>query len=146
MAKDIKDTDTKGTPPKVLETGERGTMSVRDAGRKGGEEVQRQRDLRDRKEIRGQAYDKPGPPKGTAFGIAAVTQALKGLDFPITKRALLAHVKNSTIEYRKGQPVNLRQIIVDTDADEFASMANVVEAVSDAIEREGLSTREKEKV
>ena len=123
-----------------------GTMSVREAGKKGGEEVQRQRDLRDRKEIRGQAYDKPGPPKGTAFGIAAVTQALKGLDFPATKQDLLNHVKNNTIEYRKGQPVNLRQIVQDTDVDAFPSMANVVEAVSGAIEKEGLSTKEKEKV
>jgi hypothetical protein len=123
-----------------------GTMSVREAGKKGGEEVQRQRDLRDRKEIRGQAYDKPGPPKGTAFGIAAVTQALKGLDFPATKQDLLNHVKNNTIEYRKGQPVNLRQIIQDTNVDAFPSMANVVEAVSGAIEKEGLSTKEKEKV
>jgi hypothetical protein len=123
-----------------------GTMSVREAGKKSGEEVQRQRDLRDRKEIRGQAYDKPGPPKGTAFGIAAVTQALKGLDFPATKQDLLNHVKNNTIEYRKGQPVNLRQIVQDTDVDAFPSMANVVEAVSGAIEKEGLSTKEKEKV
>ena len=144
MAKDTKHTDTKGTEAKGTEA--KGTMSVRDAGRKGGEEVQRQRDLRDRKEIRGQAYDKPGPPKGTAFGIAAVTQALKGLDFPTTKKALLAHVKNHSIEYRKGQPVNLREIIQDTDVDDFPSMANVVEAVSAAMEKEGLTTREKEKV
>lgn len=131
-----KDKDEKGT----------GSMSVREAGKKGGEEVQRQRDLRDRKEIRGQAYDKPGPPKGTAFGIAAVTQALKGLDFPATKQDLLDHVKNHSIEYRKGQPVNLRKIIQDTDVNEFPSMANVVEAVSAAMEKEGLTTREKEKV
>jgi hypothetical protein len=132
--------------PKGKDEKDTGTMSVREAGKKGGEEVQRQRDLRDRKEIRGQAYDKPGPPKGTAFGIAAVTQALKGLDFPATKQDLLNHVKNNTIEYRKGQPVNLRQIIQDTNVDAFPSMANVVEAVSGAIEKEGLSTKEKEKV
>ena len=132
--------------PKGKDEKDTGTMSVREAGKKGGEEVQRQRDLRDRKEIRGQAYDKPGPPKGTAFGIAAVTQALKGLDFPATKQDLLNHVKNNTIEYRKGQPVNLRQIVQDTDVDAFPSMANVVEAVSGAIEKEGLSTKEKEKV
>ena len=87
-----------------------------------------------------------GPPKGTAFGIAAVTQALKGLDFPATKQDLLNHVRNNTIEYRKGQPVNLRKIIQDTSVDDFPSMANVVEAVSAAMEKEGLSTREKEKV
>ena len=136
MAKDDpKGKDQKGT----------GTMSVREAGKKGGEEVQRQRDLRDRKEIRGHAYDKPGPPKGTAFGIAAVTQALKGLDFPATKQDLLNHVKDQQIEYRKGQPVNLRKLIQDTRVNEFPSMANVVEAISEAMEKEGLSSKEREK-
>ncbi len=119
-----------------------GTMTVREAGRKGGEEVQRQRDLRDRKEVRGQAYDKPGPPKGTAFGIAAVTQALKGLDFPVSKKELLNHVgRGHKIEYRKGQPVDLYRIINDTNVDEFPSMANIVEAVSDALEKEGLTEK-----
>jgi hypothetical protein len=119
-----------------------GTMTVREAGRKGGEEVQRQRDLRDRKEVRGQAYDKPGPPKGTAFGIAAVTQALKGVDFPVDKAALLRHVgPGHTIEYRKGQPVDLHRILEETDADQFPSMANVVEAVSEALEKEGLTEK-----
>lgn len=119
-----------------------GTMTVREAGRKGGEEVQRQRDLRNRKEVRGQAYDKPGPPKGTAFGIAAVTQALKGLDFPVSKEELLNRVgRGHTIEYRKGQPVDLYRILEDTDADPFPSMANIVEAVSDALEKERLTEK-----
>jgi hypothetical protein len=122
----------------------RGTMTVQEAGRKGGEEVQHQRDLRDRKEVRGDAYDKPGPPKGTAFGIAAITQALKGLDFPVSRDDLLKHVGRQDIEYRKGQRVNLRKIIEDTDVDEFPSMANIVQAVSDALEQEGLTQKEHE--
>lgn len=116
-----------------------GSMTVREAGRIGGKEVQHQRDLRDRKEVRGDAYDKPGPPKGTAFGIAAITQALKGVDFPATKKDLLKRAGAQSIEYRKGQPVSLRQVIEDCDIDEFPSMANVVEAVSDALKEEGLS-------
>ncbi len=119
-----------------------GSMTVREAGKKGGEEVQRQRDLRDRKEVRGQAYDKPGPPKGTAFGIAAVTQALKGLDFPVSKPELLKHVgRGHTIEYRKGQPIDLYRVIDDTDVDTFPSMANIVEAVSHALEKEGITEK-----
>jgi hypothetical protein len=126
-------------------TGEKGTMTVTEAGRKGGQEVQHQRDLRDRKEVRGDAYDKPGPPKGTAFGIAAITQAMKGIDFPATKADVLKFAGNKTIEYRKGQNVNLRKIIEDCDVDEFPSMANIVEAVSDALHEEGL-TKEPEEV
>lgn len=118
---------------------ERGQMTVREAGRLGGKEVQHQRDLRDRKEIMDDPYNKPGPAKGEAYGIAAVTQALHGLDFPTTKKEILDHVGSKEIEYRKGQPVSLRRIIEDAPADDYPSMANVVEAVSDALHEEGLT-------
>lgn len=118
---------------------ERGQMTVREAGRLGGKEVQHQRDLRDRKEIMDDPYNKPGPAKGEAYGIAAVTQALHGVDFPTTKEALLDHVGDQEIEYRKGQPVSLRRLIEDAPADDYPSMANVVEAVSEALHEEGLT-------
>jgi len=118
---------------------EYGQMTVREAGHKGGLEVQRQRDLRDRKEIMDDPYNKPGPAKGEAYGIAAITQALHGLDFPATKDDLLEHVGSKEIEYRKGQPVSLRRIIEDAPADDYPSMANVVEAVSEALHEEGLT-------
>ncbi len=118
-----------------------GQMTVREAVHLGGEEVQHQRDLRDRKEVRGEAYDKPGPPEGTAYGIAAVTQALSGLDFPASKQDVLKRAGSQQIEYRKGQPVSLRRIIEDIDVNEFPSMANIVEAVSDALKEEGLSSQ-----
>jgi hypothetical protein len=117
----------------------KGQMTVQEAGRKGGHKVQHERDLRDRKEVRHQAYDKPGPPKGEAYGIAAITQALHGLDFPTTKDDLLERAGDQEIEYRKGQPVSLRQIIEDLDDEEFPSIAQVVQAVSDALKEEGLS-------
>ncbi|MDI1444987.1 DUF2795 domain-containing protein [Polyangium sp. 6x1] len=122
----------------------KGTMTVQEAGHLGGKEVQHQRDLRDRKEVRGQAYDKPGPPEGTAFGIGAITQALAGLEFPVTKQDLLARAGNQEIEYRKGQPVKLRQIIEDLEDEEFPSMANIVQAVSPALKEEGLSGSDKD--
>ncbi|MBK9260064.1 MAG: DUF2795 domain-containing protein [Polyangiaceae bacterium] len=116
-----------------------GSMTVEEAGRLGGKEVQHQRDLRDRKEVRGEAYDKPGPPKGTAFGIAAITQALSGMEFPTTKQELLKRAGNQQIEYRKGQPVSLKQLVDDLEEEEFPSMANVVQAMHEALEEEGLT-------
>ncbi len=117
----------------------KGTMTMREAGHLGGKEVQRQRDLRDRKEITDDPYNKPGPAKGEAYGIAAVTQALDGLHFPATREQVLERAGSQTIHYRKGQMVNLRQIIEDTPADEFPSMAQVVQAVSEALKEEGLT-------
>lgn len=116
------------------------TMTVSEAGHLGGKKVQHERELQSRKEVRHQAYDKPGPPKGTAFGIAAITQALEGLDFPVTRDELLQKAGSQTIEYRKGQPVELRPLIEDLEDEEFPSMANVVEALSGALKEEGLSS------
>jgi hypothetical protein len=116
-----------------------GDVTMREAGQLGGREVQRQRDLRDRKEVRGEAYDKPGPPEGTAYGIAAITQALEGLEFPATKDDVLKKAGRKTIEYRKGEEVDLREIIEAVDEEEFPSMANIVEAVSEALREEGIS-------
>jgi len=62
----------------------------------------------------------------------------------VSKEDLLKKAGNQEIEYRKGQPVNLRRIIEDLDEDEFPSMANVVEAVSDALKEEGLSGQSEE--
>jgi hypothetical protein len=114
-------------------------MTVQEAGHLGGKEVQHQRDLRDRKQVRGDAYDKPGPAKGEAYGIAAITQALDGLEFPVSKQDLLERAGDQEIEYRKGQPVQLRDLIEDLEDEEFPSMANVVQAVSGALKEEGLS-------
>jgi len=115
-----------------------GDMTVREAGRKGGAAVQHERDLRDRKEITDDPYNKPGPAEGHAYGIAAITQALSGLDFPVSKQELLKRAGSHEIEYHKGKPVSLRRIIDAIDVDEFPSMANVVEAASDALKKEGL--------
>jgi hypothetical protein len=84
-------------------------------------------------------YDKPGPAKGTAFGIAAITQALEGLDFPCSKQDVLNKAGNQSIHYRKNQMVNLRQIIEDMDQDRFVAMSEIVSKVSDALHKEGMT-------
>src|SRR5262245_37162174 len=78
------------------------------------------------------------------FGIAAITQALDGLDFPVTRDELLRRADDQEIEYRKGQPVALRPIIEDLDDEEFPSMAEVVRAVSGALKEEGAGSRAEE--
>ena len=118
---------------------EKPAMTVSEAGHLGGKEVQHQRQGHDTKEVRGEASDKPGPPKGTAFGIAAITQALEGIEFPATKQDLLKRAGRQQVEYRKGQPVHLREVIDDMKASEYPSMANVVEAVSEALKEEHIS-------
>lgn len=94
-------------------------------------------------DYRGMPYEKPGPPKGEAYGIAAVTKALHGLDFPASKQALLERAGNQTIEYRKGEQVSLRKLIDDIDKDSFESMAGIVSCISDALHEEGMTNQER---
>ncbi len=78
-------------------------------------------------------YEKPGPPKGEADGIAAVTQALEGLDFPATKEDVLSRVKgNEEIHGSKQKTVNLRTIFLRVPDEKFDSMAGIVHVVSEA--------------
>lgn len=121
--------------------GDKSSMTMKEAGHLGGKKVQHERELRDEKKIRHDAYDKPGPPKGTAFGIAAITQALEGLDFPVSKQELLAKAGHQRIEYRKDQPVELRPILEDLEDTEFPAISNVVQAISEALKEEGLSKK-----
>lgn len=63
------------------------------------------------------------------------------MEFPVTKKDLLDRAGNQEIEYRKGQPVKLRQIIEDLEDEEFPSMSNVIHSVSGALKEEGLSEK-----
>lgn len=107
-----------------------GEMSVREAGARGGEASWGTH--------RG-PYEKPGPDKGQAFGVAAVTQALHGVDFPVTKEELIEQAGDKEIQYRKGQAIKLARLLRDFEDEEFPTMAEVVEAVSAAAKQEGLS-------
>jgi hypothetical protein len=79
----------------------------------------------------GAPYEKPGPAKGEAFGIAAVTRALEGLVFPASKRDLLAKLKgHEQIHWTRDRSVDLRQLIQDVDEDRFESMADLVSLIS----------------
>ncbi|HBN07807.1 MAG TPA: hypothetical protein DD435_03865 [Cyanobacteria bacterium UBA8530] len=85
-------------------------------------------------------YEKPGPEKGTAYGIAAVTQALEGLDFPASKDDVINKVKgHEDVHWSKDKTINLRAIFLRMDQKEFESMAGVVHQVSEEAKKEGLT-------
>lgn len=85
-------------------------------------------------------YEKPGPPKGEGYGMAAVTQALEGVDFPASKEDLLARVRgNEEVHWSKEKTINLRTIFNRMDQDEFESMAGVVHFISEEARDEGIT-------
>lgn len=85
-------------------------------------------------------HEKPGVPKGEAYGIAAVTQALEGLDFPASKNQVLDRVRgHETIHWTKEKTLNLRTIFLRVGQNEFGSMTGIVHAVSEEARKEGLT-------
>lgn len=75
-------------------------------------------------------YGKPGPEQGHAYGIASVSNALGGCDFPMTKEDLIDKYGGRQIEWTKGNPQALKEVLKDAPEDQFGSMADVVSAVS----------------
>ncbi|HBB36047.1 MAG TPA: hypothetical protein DDZ80_16060 [Cyanobacteria bacterium UBA8803] len=78
-----------------------------------------------------------GPDKGEAYGVAAVTQALAGLDFPANKKEILKKIKgHEEINWAKEKTINLRSLIEQMDSEEFDGMPSIIEAISQEV-REG---------
>lgn len=72
-----------------------------------------------------------GPDKGEAYGVAAVTQSLSGIDFPASKQDILEKVKgNEEIHWTKEKTVNLRELLDEIEMERFETMNELVEAIS----------------
>ena len=72
-----------------------------------------------------------GPDKGEAYGVAAITQALSGIDFPASRDEILQQAKDrEQIHWTKDRTIDLRSLLEQTGRDRFESMSQVVELVS----------------
>jgi hypothetical protein len=74
-----------------------------------------------------------GPEPGHAYGAAAVSMAIKGVDFPISKRDLINRYGDKKVEITKGNPQNLRDILEDIPNETFHSPVDLEKAVADII-------------
>ena len=77
-----------------------------------------------------QTHGKPGPKQGQAYGIASVSNALSGVDFPMSKNDLISSYGDKQIEWTKGHHESLKSVLTCSDSGAFDSMADVVSAVS----------------
>lgn len=79
---------------------------------------------------------KPGPEKGEAYGIAALTQALSGIDFPASKEEIIEQDGNKQFQPEKGQTMTVRDALQNCSMSQFNTMADVVACpeVQDSIE------------
>jgi len=54
---------------------------------------------------------KPGPEKGEAYGMASVSQALEGVNFPISRQELMDKVGDRQVEIEKGKMMPMSDLI-----------------------------------
>lgn len=76
-----------------------------------------------------------GAHKGShgAYGVAAVTEKLKGIDFPASKQEVIDRIGDEDIQWSKDKKVNLR-VIFDRMPDRLEAPTDVVKVVSDHID------------
>lgn len=74
-----------------------------------------------------------GPEPGHAYGAAAITMAIKGANFPISKRDLLSRYGDKEVEIRKGNPQRLSDIFNNIPDETFNSPRDIEKAVADNI-------------
>jgi hypothetical protein len=83
-----------------------------------------------------QGREHRGPDKGEAYGVAAVTQALSGINFPASRDEILQQARDSEqIHWTKDRTIDLRSLLEQTGRDRFESMTEVVEVVSQNVQQ-----------
>ncbi|MBO9539292.1 DUF2795 domain-containing protein [bacterium] len=67
------------------------------------------------------------------YGVTAVTEKLKGLDFPASKREILSRFPDEEVQWSKDRRVNLR-VAFDRMPERIESPVEVVKAVSEHLD------------
>jgi hypothetical protein len=82
---------------------------------------------------RGGSGSERGPGKGQAYGVASVTMAMEGVDFPAQKQDLIDEYGDEQINWTKDNPMRLRDILQKVNQNEFNSMSDLTAAVGQAV-------------
>ena len=78
-----------------------------------------------------QGHEHRGLDKREAYGVAAVTQALSGINFSATKEEILEQAKgHEEIHWTKEETFDLRSLLDQADQEQFNSMPKLVETIS----------------
>lgn len=72
---------------------------------------------------------KRGPKTGKAYGAAAIARAFKDVSFPLSKHDVMEKYGDKEIEYTKGSPIKVRQVLWDIHDHTFKSPADLEHAL-----------------
>ena len=76
-----------------------------------------------------------GPKPGNAYGAAAVAQIFKDTDFPLSKQDIMAKFGNKEIEYTKGHPRKISDILGNIPNETFKSPADLEHVFHEELSR-----------
>ena len=63
-----------------------------------------------------------------AYGAASITKAIKGADFPCSKQDLINSYGDKEVEYTKGNPVRVKEVLGNIPSETFNSPADLEHA------------------
>ena len=74
-----------------------------------------------------------GPEPGHAYGAAAIAQAIKGTDFPISRNDLIKRYGDKEVQITKGNSQKLKDILEEIPNETFNSPIDLEKAIADLI-------------
>ena len=74
-----------------------------------------------------------GPEPGHAYGAAAVTNAIKGAHFPMSKNDIIQKYGDKEIELHKGHSVKLKDVLSNVTDETFNSPVDLEKAIANKI-------------
>ena len=77
-----------------------------------------------------------GPQPGKAYGAAAVAEVFKDANFPLSKQDIMAKYGSREIEYTKGNPVKISEILGNIPNETFHSPADLEHAFHEELGNE----------
>lgn len=69
-----------------------------------------------------------GPKPGRAYGAAAVASIFKNTSFPLSKQDIMERFGDKEVEYKKGNPVRIKEILGNIPNENFNSPADLEHA------------------
>lgn len=67
----------------------------------------------------------PEPERGKAFGVKAIGSIFKYADFPMNKHDIIQKYGDRQIEYTTGETMKVKDILVDSEIENFNSLSEL---------------------
>lgn len=75
-----------------------------------------------------------GPKPGKAYGAAAVASIFKNISFPLSKYDIIQQFGEKEVEYTKGNPVKIKEILGNIPNETFHSPADLEHAFHEQLQ------------